>query len=622
MARSPCTRARQSHALTPGLAPFWAPFWASVWAPVLASVWASALCALASGGPALAQAIERNLPPEIAHAPAVIQPPAALPEDRDATPLGPSLGAIVVLGPTEAVRAEPARGVDLAHGGRLDTAATRRRLARFIGRPLSRKLIAEVRAAITLALRAQGYPLVSVSTPAQELSGGVLQVRVISFELERKTAPGARDPAYVTSRVRTRPGQPVNANDLAQDLDWLNRYPFRTSQAIFQPGDWLGATDLIVQSVQTRPWSVYAGYSDSGSPLTGFDRYFAGATVALPFLPDAYGSYQFTGSNDVLFAQDRPLNSAPDPLYISHSGRIVIPTLPRQDVEATVSFVQSNQFGDFNSHQTTEEASLGYRSALSNLAAGLGGEAVPGEIALGVEARHEAGSVKFLPTEEQPDQSGIIDVFQVYAGYSGQAADRFGRTALDATLHISPGGVGARNTDAALAASSQGRSTSAEYAYLSGDLSRTVGLPAGISYGLSVVGQYAPNPLPLTEQIGLGGPSLVRGYTQDDGVFDSGILARNELHAPASPLLGRLGVGVADQVAPFAFIDAGYGKNEYAAKTLLKHADESPVGAGLGADYQLGARLTAGLSAAWALKPAGATHAGQFRLESRVAVSF
>ena len=369
----------------------------------------------------------------------------------------------------------------------------------------------------------------------------------------------------------------------------------------------------MLQTTATKPFSVQVGYSDSGSPLTGFDRYFAGATVALPFLHDAVASYQFTGSNDVLFSQDRPFNSAAEPLYLSHSGRVVIPTLPRQDVEASLSFVQSNEpvsstQGDFTAHQVTEEVSLGYRSALSNLLAFL-----PGEAVAGVEDRHETGGTLFAG---EPVQRGTIDVFQAYVGFTGQESDGLGRGAMDLTLHLSPGGVGGTNTDAAFTLASQGRSRSAEYGYVSGDLSRYTSLPWGLGYSLSVIGQYAPNPLPLTEQIGLGGVSLVRGYTLDDGVFDSALVARNELRAPSFPLLARLGEGLADVISPFAFVDAGYGKNEYT------HADSGPVGAGLGADYQFGRRLTASLAAAWATKSEGLTRAGRFRLESRVALSF
>ncbi|MHB8285085.1 MAG: ShlB/FhaC/HecB family hemolysin secretion/activation protein [Caulobacteraceae bacterium] len=557
---------------------------------------------------ARAQAIERNLPALNKAAPMPSPAEGSTPQDNDARPLGASLKSIIVLGPSESLRPTITTTLDLSHAPGLENKMARRRLEGFIGQPLTRKLIAQIEAQIVRDYRRRGLPLISVSTPEQEISGGVLQIRVIPFRLGRKTAPGAASAAYVVSRTRSTPGELINARLLNQDLDWLNRYPFRTSQAVFSPGDGVGLTNLILKSSQAQPWTISAGYSNSGSPLTGFDRYFAGATAALPFLHDAYASYQFTGSNDVLFSQDRPFDTAPSPRYLSHSGRLVIPTLPRQDVELTVSYVESNEITDFVAHQVTEEASLAYRSALSNISVVL-----PGEAVLGVEARRESGRTVF---DGEPVQNGESDVFQVYVGFADQESDPLGRTSGDLTVHISPGGVDDRNTDAAFAAASQGRSTSAEYAYISGDISRYTALPGRFGYSVSLTGQYAPNPLPLTEQIGLGGASQVRGYTLDDGVFDSGVLARNELRAPGFPVLGRLGSAFTDQISPFGFVDAGYGKNAYT------RMDSSPVSAGLGADYQLSRHLTANLAAAWALKSEGYTKAGGFRLESRVATTF
>lgn len=412
-----------------------APSWAGRLRPALvarlAPLAAGSSLALFAGSIASGQAIERNLPPPPSSGPATILTPKTGLSSHDAKVISGPLRTILVLGPQEGVRSSPAGGVDLAAAPRIDTAGTRRRLSRFLGRPMSLELISRIEADIGRAYRATGYPLVSVSTPEQELSHGVLAIRVVEFSLGRKTAPGARDPAYVLSRVRVAPGQPVRTAELAQDIDWLNRYPFRRVSAAFTPGIKFGQTDLVLQTTQTRPFSVYAGYSTSGSPLTGFDRYFAGATVAVPFLNDASFSYQFTGSNDVLFYQDRPLNGADEPHYLSHSGRLTVPTLARQEIEATYSYVVSNEMTDFTAHQTTQEYSLDYRSALSDFLSFL-----PGDGALGVETREESGRTLFAG---EPVQNGQVDVFQVFAAWSVSGVDALGRTSADLTLHLSPG---------------------------------------------------------------------------------------------------------------------------------------------------------------------------------------
>jgi hemolysin activation/secretion protein len=572
--------------------------------------------AFASQG-AHAQAIERNLPPAPTAEAPTIAPPNAVPSSQDATPIGPALRAIVVLGAKDAALSTAADGVDLSRAPRV--AKDGKAFARFLGRPISRRLIAEVEAEIARRYRAKGFPFVSVSTPEQEISGGVVQIRVVEFHVGAKTAPGASasDAAYIESRVRARPGEAIDAGELAQDLDWLNRYPYSRTQAVFTPGTGLGDTDLQLRTAAAKPWSAYAGYADSGSPLTGWDRYFAGAQITLPGLHDAVASYQFTGSSDVLFDDGRAFNSASDPRYMSQAGRLVIPTLARQDIEASVSFVRSNApitgSPGLSSRESTYEATLAYRGALSDL-----WSALPGEAAIGVELKRQDGEALLSGAKAT---ASSFNIFQLTLAYAQQESDAFGHTSGDLTVHISPGGADALNTNAALSAASTGQFDAANYAYVTGDLSRYIRLPpmfglSGWGVATSLIGQYSAIALPLTEQIGLGGTSLVRGYTLDDGVFDSAVISRNELRAPAFPMLGRAGMGVDDQVSPYLFLDAGYGKNQRA------NVAASPVSAGLGADYQLGPHLTASLLGAWAVNAVGMTRGGEARLESRVAVSF
>lgn len=568
-----------------------------------------ALCPAA----AFAQAIERNLPPAPQTTEPTIATPRLAPADQDATPIGPALSGIVVLGGSDAVAAAPKAGVDVSRTPRLanDVPA----LQRFLGQPLSRKLIAEIEAEIARHYREAGYPFVNLTTPEQDITAGVLQVRAMEFRLGAKSAPGAspKDAAYILSRVRVSAGQAINADQLAQDLDWLDRYPYRHSEAQFAPGAATGLTDLALQTTTSKPWSAYLGYADSGSPLTGTDRWFAGFQTSLPGLQDAVASYQYTGSGDAVFDQDQVFHSAIDPSYESDAGRLVIPTLARQDIEASLDYVHTNQLVQaFVAQNTVFEASLAYRNALSNVWA-----ALPGEAVLGVEAKHDNSRTLF---GDVPVKTAGIDVFQATLGFSAQGNDASGHTSFDATAHISPGGVDGRNTEAALAAFSGGADTHARYAYIGGDLTRVTRLPplfgvAGFTLVDGLIGQVAAVRLPQTEQIGLGGVGLVRGYTLDDGAFDTALAWRNELRAPAFSVFHRTG-RFADQASPYVFVDAGYGQ----VQGSPTHAHMAS--AGIGADYQFGRHLTVGADGAWAMQTAGRTPAGAGRLESRITFSF
>lgn len=574
-----------------------------------------------AGSPADGQALERNLPPQPHAAPADILPPEAAPGAEDATPLGPPVRAIVLLGPSEAPRSGPLRGLDIRSASRLPPARAKSSLERFLGRPLSRRLIAQVQAAVVQDYRRAGYPFVSVSTPAQELTGGVLQVRVIEFRLGQIVIKGAkRTPqAYLKSRIRVRPGAPIASAELSEDLDALNRYPFRRVDATFTPGAELGQTDLILNVTETRPWSAYAGYANSGSPSTGWDRYFAGVQIGGLLGRDSLVSDQVTTSADALFDKNRPFNGVSHPRYLSDAVSVTAPINPRGQIEASFDWVATNETStdvsngvstQFTLRQTTFEARLGYRFTLSNLESGLSGW---GDGRFGIEAKHQEAETLLDGAGGGVASDLAVEVYQAYLGYSNAWTDPGGRSDLDLLVHISPGDLGAADGKTQALLFSKGRVGDVRYAYLGLTYDRAAKLPFGLGWTTQVIGQYSPRALQDTEQMGIGGQSLVRGYVLDDGAYDQAIVMRNELRGPVV----RLGpASLPDQLSPFAFVDAGSGEDQKTRHTV------SAAAAGLGADYQLAGQVSIGLDGAYALTRAIETRAGDWRLETRANVAF
>ena len=404
-------------------------------------------------------------------------------------------------------------------------------MGRFIGQPLSRKLIAEIQASIDRYYRGLRRPFVSVSTPPQQLDGGVLKVRVIEFRAGKISVSGADDrtAARLAAQVRFAPGSPIDSADLAEDLEWLNRYPFRSVQPVLTAGSEFGATDLQLVTTSTRPFRAYAGYADSGSPTTTVDRYFAGFAAALPFVPDASLSYQLTGSPDFWVAHGRPFADAGDPRYTSDAIRASLPTAPRQDFELTADYVSTSApsrggEGFFTSHVVIYEASLGYRSALSN--------ALPlaGDLFLGFETKRESTETIFVG----PVASQALDIEQFVAEYAYAVRRPHGGTSLDIALRLSPGGLGQGNTNKAFAAFEL---PSARYTPTSATtLSQDVLLPLGLRYDGSVFAQYANRALPRhQEQFGYGGQALIRGYSADDGSYDLGVFSAQRAVVPDRP---------------------------------------------------------------------------------------
>jgi hemolysin activation/secretion protein len=573
------------------------------------AVAALALIALSSSHKAEAQAIERNLPPAPAPTPQPLLGPNATPRDQDARPIGPALSGLLLLGPGDPVRSEPIHELNTALVPRLNQTPPRARLVAFMGRPISRKLIAEVEASIARYYRREGFPFVSISTPPQTIGSGMLQVRVIEFRAGDIKVSGVapRTARQVREGVRLQPDQLIDAGVLNQDLDWLNRYPFHHTEAVFSPGEALGRSNLDLQTTASKPWQVYAGYANSGSPSTGWDRYFLGGQVGGLVVPGSLLSYQFTASPDFFDDHGSAFGDTSHPQYLSHGVRVSLPAGERQELELTYDHVETNVTADsFTVRQQTDELTLGYRGSVSNFVS------LPGDVFAGLELKTEKRTTFFSGLDVL---NNSIDVYQTYAGWSDAWSDIGGHNVFNLTIHGSPGGLGSRNSADAFTLFSNGRVTSGDYVYVNAQFSRTTRLPAGWTLVNSLIGQYSDSALPDTEQMGVGGADLVRGYTLDDGSYDSGIVSRNELRTPAFPLLGLRGLA-ADQLSPYAFVDAGYG-----ASRVVK-VDVRPASVGVGADYQLSSHFSAAFTIARALADGVRTRDGDWLAQSRVTVSF
>jgi hemolysin activation/secretion protein len=557
-------------------------------------------------------AVERNLPPAPVASAAPIVEPNAVAASQDATPLGANVRAIVLLadGDQSFVNSQVSDGVHLSRISQLDRARTRKLLGRFIGRPLSRKLIAEIEVEVARQSRAVHRPFVSLSTPEQEITGGVIQIRVTEFrtgKIEVQGVAGNRA-ASIRKRIRLNSGETVDSAVLSEDLDWLNRNPFRQASALFAPASAQGETDLTIAIKPQRPFRVYGGWSNTGSQSTGLDRFFVGAVVPVPGLTDAYASYQLTGSSD--FWKDDGTVFKGQPRYRAQGGRIYVPTFSRQNIELTVSDALTNQVvnADFDVRQRTTEVTLGYRSALSEL----GLPAGSGDILIAVEGKRQRREV-FFGGESVLKVSA--DIVQGLIGWSKGWQGNGKLASASVNLHVSPGGISDRSSGARLAELTNGRITSDRYAYLNVDLSASTRLSRNFALTSQLSAQYAGEALPLAAQIGLGGDGLVRGYTPDDGSFDASVVSRTELRVPVFSVLGRKG-SVRDQLSPFVFLDAGYGRDQ-ALKT-----NTTLVSAGVGADYSFGRFFSAGLNSAWALKDGQRTDRGDWRVQARATVTF
>jgi hemolysin activation/secretion protein len=565
--------------------------------------------------PVLAQqALERNLPP----APQVPGTRLAIEEPRAGEasdePLGVDVRGIRLLGPKDQVGGNVPSGVSFGALEGISHIELEKVLQPFLGKPLSNALLEKLRSDLVLVYRRAGYPFVAIALPPQEVTKGLLQVQIVEFTLSSVNVEGGsgRTKKYIASRISIEPGGRLYSPRLEEDLEWLNRSPYRRVAGEFRPGKEPGTSELGLTVTETKPWQFVAGWSNSGSQDSGTSRYFMGGGFWVPRLNGMTFSYQMTGGEDVLKSPNLiPLNDRNRPTYLSHSGRLVLPTFSRQALEIAPNFVathqQANIFIAFDND--TFELPIIYRSAVSNIIPGVN----LGDVHAGVEFKTSTRKTTFVGI---PVGEGTADLFQITAGWSLRLADRLGSTHLDLGMKANPGGVLGYNTSFAWNRFTGGRVTDITYVYGSFDIQRITNLPAGFSLRHQFNGVVANQPLPDIERLGLGGMYAVRGYVLEDATVDTGFILRNELRLPAFTPLATAGVGLSDQFSPYVFADLAYGRS------IRPQDHEVLASVGLGFDYDLNSRINVNFSAGYALINSTVTKGGDWTAQARISFNY
>lgn len=553
-----------------------------------------------STGEAHAQAVERNPPPVKRPTAPTGQPPAApstLPETG--VQGGPLRGLVATSGPDMPVL-PPGRSVLVAGEDlRVTPSELEAVLARHAGQPVSSALVIAIQGDVSALYRKKGYPFAAVVTPPQDVGDGVLTVRILEFrigQVRQETEDAGDD---VRSAIRLSPGDAIPLRRLQEDLVWLNRYPYRSVEAIFRPGDATGETDLFLRTRRTRPLTLYAGYGNTGSESTGWNRVFAGIQAGVPGLGDSLAAYQFTLSPE-------DIGGRAQQGYRSHAFQAASPVGHRAQVDLGVNWIQSRQAVEvFAFEDTLSEASVSYRFALSNLT---GSVQAPGDAWLGVEARRQVSVGAFGDVRIA---SGAFNAYHLVAGYNRTRFDPGSQTELEAVLRLSPGGLDDANSAVRLAAVSQGRATEARYAYATLSLAHARALSGGGVLRALVRAQLATDALPRSELFGLGGPTASRGYTHDDGAADQGVLFQGDLEFPEIPFSDG-----AFTLQPSLIADGAWGRSKGGGP------ETGLADLGFGATARVAGRAELQATVAGALLDGPRTRAGDIRAVARFTVRF
>ncbi len=478
-------------------------------------------------------------------------------------------------------------------------------VAPYLGRPLTIGTLKNLQRDIILYCRFKNRPLVDVILPEQAVENGVIQLwflegKVGRVSVERTGKEWFKD-KLILDQVRLRPGDPVDSQRLLSDLDWINRNPFRQVDAEFKQGAQLGQSDVVLLSQERFPVRLYTGYEDSGTRLTGEDRFLAGFNWGNAFGLDHQLNYQYMTDTDFEFVQ-------------AHSASYWIPLPWHHSLTVFGSYVDatadlSSMSTNFNQHGFDYQVSFRYSIPLPS----------PGkyrhEVTLGYDHKVSNNNLLFggatvIRTEPAVDQ--------VELGYSGLLPDNFGQTSFGFESYFSPGYVSHNNTDSAFELLRSG--TRADYEYVRLNLERDTRLPRNFSWILKITGQFTSERLLPSEELGVGGHDTVRGYDERTASGDEGWIISNEFRTPPisllrfTPLRWRTppkadretaAPGYPDQLQFLGFFDYGTAHITDAQPGEDRNVELASVGVGL--RYVISRYLSVRLDYGWQLIPSKVT---------------
>lgn len=514
--------------------------------------------------------------------------PATLPSPGDArladdTPVLAKLDGIVLLNQPDQVRLNGwphLTGIKSEGSGLISSPRLPPHLTKFLGKPATFGTLQEICTEIVRFYRDNNRPVVDAQLPEQNVTNGVVQILVIEGRVGRVLAEDQRwfSESRLIGGIRLEAGDSIEADMLLDDINWLNRNPFRHSELLFRKGETGGETDIIVKTTDRFPLRPYLAYDNWGTDLTGNHRLQAGFTWGNAFGLDQNLSYQFS--------------TAPDPeVFTAHAAIWSIPLPWRNVLEFYGSYARSQpEEADIDFDAKSLQLGALYTFPLPSL------QWMKHDLSAGLEFKQSNNNLLFGGTNIFESDS---EIFQFRLSYLARQFDTKGTTVAQASLYYSPGGVTPDNTDSAF---EQERAfAKANYVYGRLTLQRTQKLPWNLTLVATAAGQLSSENLLASEQFSLGGATTVRGYEESIANGDRGWLGSVELYSPPIPVLKRIHSNAPeDELKLLVFFDAGGVANVHRLPGEPAHRTLAGLGAGL--RYRISTRLSVRFDYAWSLR--------------------
>jgi hemolysin activation/secretion protein len=429
--------------------------------------------------------------------------------------------------------------------------------------------------------------VVDVVAPEQDVSTGVIQIVVNEYRVGEVRVQGNRwfSDNVISAPIHLAHGDTIDSEQLLGDLDAANANPFRRVDLTYQPSSQPGYTDLVLNTQDRFPVTVYSGFDDSGTPATGRSRWNMGGTWGNAFGLDQSLSYQFSAS-DNFFSSNGPVG------FISNGLNWSMPIHSTDSISIFGDYQTStpNVGADFGFHGKSGQASIRYNHSLHRTAHFIQ------TVQIGYDFKTTNNNLLFGGTQVSRT-TAEIDQFPV--AYAANLTDKWGASSFTTSLVFSPGGLTSNNhsNDFQPGVGQSGiPGAQARYVYWRSDFSRLTKTPGNTVYAFHLLGQVSSTNLLYTEQLAGGGPEILRGYDPNSVLGDNGIVMSNEFRSPAWKPMPEYNLG---QLQLIAFWDYGHLSAAQAFAGAVNSVNASSVGTGV--LYNLRSNVTGRFDYGWQL---------------------
>lgn len=430
-----------------------------------------------------------------------------------------------------------------------------------------------IAADLTNKYRNDGYILTQVVVPPQTIDGGVVKLRVIEGFIDNIEIEGAEEDEtsmYLLHKYANgiNTGSVLNIKDLERHILLIGDLPGVDARSILSPSKTTtGAADLKI--VLTRDLhDAYLGVDNYGSRYIGPLEITASGSLNSYFGNNEKISLQFVGAPDPGTDSIGDLELGYYAIsYLQPAHCLGLGT----NLEFTASYTDTQpgyDLREFDVQGTSRYVSAKIshpfiRSRSTNLT----GHAL-------IDAREVSSRNNIQDTIRDNIRS-----FRVGGSY--QAMDKFMGLGINyLNLELSKG------LDIFGATSRNGPNISRalgdpEYTKLTGNLQRLQRVTREVNFLVAAKGQWASAPLLSSEEFGVGGSSIGRGYDSSEIIGDEGLAGKVELqwNNPSD-------IDVLDNYQVFGFYDVGRTWNKDATTSSQKKDIITSTGFGMRAEFK------------------------------------